>query len=58
MKKTLTILLAVAIAPFAANQAISFAEKCETYRARVTLENVENTEKIAALLARARALRE
>jgi len=58
MHKILTILSAVAILPFAADQVIGFAEKCETYKARVTLENIENGEKIAASLARAQALRE
>jgi hypothetical protein len=58
MNKILIILSAVVAFPFAANQAIGFAEKCETYQARVTRENIENTEKIAALLTRAPTVRE
>jgi hypothetical protein len=55
MKSILILLCAIAIMPFAGLQAISFVEKCETYRARVTRENIENTMKIAALLAQAHA---
>jgi hypothetical protein len=58
MKKLSILLAAIVILPFAANQAIGFAEKCETYKARVTLENIENAEKIAVLMAHAQALRE
>jgi hypothetical protein len=58
MKKLLIILSAIAVVPFAANQAIEFAEKCETYQARVTLENLEHAAKIAAFMAHAQALRE
>jgi hypothetical protein len=55
MKSILILLCAVAILPFAGLQAVSFVEKCETYRARVARENIENTMKIAALLAQAHA---
>jgi hypothetical protein len=58
MKKILIILSAFVALPFAANQMIIFAEKCETYQARVVRENIENTQKIAALLARVQAQRE
>lgn len=58
MKKILIILSAFVALPFAANQMIVFAEKCETYQARVARENIENAEKIAVLLARVQAQRE
>jgi hypothetical protein len=58
MKKLLVLLSAIAILPFAADQAIGFAEKCETYKARVTLENLENAAKIAAFMAHAQALKD
>jgi hypothetical protein len=58
MKKILIILAAFVALPFAANQMIGFAEQCETYQARVARENIENTEKIAALLAHVQAQRE
>jgi hypothetical protein len=58
MKKLLILLSAIAVLPFAANQVIGFAEKCETYKARVTLENLENAGKIAAFMAHAQALRD
>jgi hypothetical protein len=58
MKKLLILLSAIAVLPFAANQAIGFAEKCETYKARVTLENLENGAKIGAFMDHAEALKE
>ena len=58
MKKILIILAASVALPFAANQMIGFAEKCETYQARVARENIENTEKIAAVLEHVHAQRE